>query len=371
MPLKIYFFPFIAEFDSKFSLIKVTTILLIGYLSFFVSRGFEIVEEESNSIERKRELPIINNHRGNFSKRTCKEGDFEDILLVIVFVEIFYDSIPLLERLYRHRFPHIVYCGPTKPPGDQEYKMIVVSMLHGVTAYDCLSTAIRTQPQFTGYLFIRSDLFLNFWSISNLNRSRIWESSEQLGYQVMFEQPRDSWIWWYTPWGLNACEEAYKDLIFLNDAQKRAIIDSKGQEESSWDVENSLNALLWNGRGLNMCYRGFSNLFYIPSEQATAFEKLSTVFQKHQVYMEIAVPTMIKMLDLSEKSEKISGVDIGFIYGEERAQNDGSLFWRYISRNISYIRPVVLTRKYSAEKNSVGMVEVLLNRFNHTNCSNS
>ena len=112
-------------------------------------------------------------------------------------------------------------------------------------------------------------------------------------------------------------------------------------------------------------------MLFRSSEQATAFEKLSTVFQKHQVYMEIAVPTMIKMLDLSEKSEKISGVDIGFIYGEERAQNDGSLFWRYISRNISYIRPVVLTRKYSAEKNSVGMVEVLLNRFNHTNCSNS
>ena len=35
---------------------------------------------------------------------------------------------------------------------------------------------------------------------------------------------------------------------------KRAIIDSQGQEESSCDVENSLNSLLWNGRGLNMCF---------------------------------------------------------------------------------------------------------------------
>lgn len=286
-------------------------------------------------------------------------------------MEILYDSIPLLERLYRHRFPHIVYCGPTKPLEDPKYKMIVIPMLHGVTAYECLSTAIRTQPQFTGYLFIRNDLFLNFWTISNFNRSRIWESSDQLGNQVMFEQPRDSWIWWYTPWGLKACEEAYKDLIYLNEGQKRAIIDSNGQEESSWDVENTLNALLWNGRGLNMCYRGFSNLFYIPSEQAMAFEKLSAVFQKHQVYMEIAVPTMIKMLDLTDKSERLSGVDIGFIYGEERAQNDDSLFWRYISRNISYIRPVLLTRKYSAEKNSIGMVDVLLNRFNHTKCLDS
>ena len=37
-------------------------------------------------------------------------------------------------------------------------------------------------------------------------------------------------------------EEAYKDLIYLNDAYKRAIIDSQGKE-SFWDVEDSLNAL--------------------------------------------------------------------------------------------------------------------------------
>ena len=49
-------------------------------------------------------------------------------------------------------------------------------------------------------------------------------------------------------------EQAYKDLIYLDDAYKRAIIDSQGQE-SFWDVEDSLNVLMWNGRGLNMCFR--------------------------------------------------------------------------------------------------------------------
>ena len=38
-------------------------------------------------------------------------------------------------------------------------------------------------------------------------------------------------------------EETYKDLIYLNDAYKRAIIKSQGREEISLDVENSLNAL--------------------------------------------------------------------------------------------------------------------------------
>ena len=37
-------------------------------------------------------------------------------------------------------------------------------------------------------------------------------------------------------------EETYKDLIYLNDAYKRAIIESQGQEQISLDVKNSLNA---------------------------------------------------------------------------------------------------------------------------------
>lgn len=318
-----------------------------------------------------RELQNNNDHGGIYSKVTCKNDKFEDILLVIAFVELLYDSIPYLDQLYRHRFPNIVYCGPANSLEKREYSIIFVDMLHGVTAYECLSAAIRTDPGFAGYLFMENDLFLNFWSIANFNRSRIWESSEQLGNQVMFQQPRDTWIWWYTPWGLKACEQAYKDIIYLNNGYKRAIIDNK-EQESSWDVENSLNALLWNGRGRNKCYRGFSNLFYIPSQHADAFEKLSVVFQKHQVYIEIAVPTIIRMLDLSEKAELLPGVNLGSIYGEERAQNDDNLLWRHLTPNISYIRPVVLRRKYSAVSRTTGLMEVLLNRlsrYNNTGCS--
>jgi len=338
-----------------------------GYLFIYISPVLD-TDEGSILIDQKRELQNSFNRGGSYSERNCNQDKFDEILLVIAFVEFLYDSIPYLEKLYSHRFPNIVYCGPVKAPKEGQYKLIVVSMLHGVTAYECLSAAARILPQFTGYLFMRNDLFLNIWSIANLNRSRIWQSSERLGNQVMFQQLRDSWIWWYTPWGLKACEEAYKELIYLNDAYERAIIDSKGQEESWWDVENSLNALLWNGRGLNMCYKGFSSLFYIPSKHAVTFGKLSALFQKHQVYMEIAVPTMIKMLELSEKTEQVTGVDIGALYGEERALKDDSLFWRHFSPNISYIRPVILTRNYSVPSKPSGVVEVLLKWLNHIDC---
>ena len=324
-------------------------------------------------MEQKRELQNSYGDGGNYSEITCNPSKYEHVLLVIAFVEILYDSIPYLEQLYRNHFPNIVYCVPAKPAEKLEYPVVVVEMLHGVTVYECLSTAIRTKPGFAGYLFMRNDLFLNFWSIAKLNRSRIWESAGQLGNQVMFQQPRETWIWWYTPWGLNACEQAYKDVIYLNDVYKRAIIDNK-EQKISWDVENSLNALLWNGRGENKCYRAFSNLFYIPSKHAGAFEKLSAVFQKHQVYMEIAVPTIIRMLDLIEKVEQLPGINLGSLYGEERAQNDDRLLWRHLSTNVSYIRPVVLRHKFASDKRTPGIIELLLNRLNrytYTGCSDT
>lgn len=340
--------------------------LLTGNL-IYILQGTEKFSVELSGI--KRDFREIHGQHPNNGKTNCQKDQFEDTLLVIAFVEFIYDTIPYLEKLYRHQFPNIVYCGPEKSSADKlEYTIIFVDMLRGVTVYECLSVAMRSYPGFAGYLFIRNDLFFNFWNVANYSRSRIWESSEQLGNQVMFEQPRDTWIWWYTPWGLQACEGAYKDVVYLNDEYKRAIIDKKDQE-FSWDVENSLNALLWNGRGANMCYRGFANLFYIPSEHVTAFERLSFIFQKHQVYMEIAVPTIIRMLELSEKTKKLSGIDLGSLFGEERAQNDDSLLLRYLRSNVTYIRPVVHRRKFSAESRTASLIHALVNRLNQFNQS--
>ena len=235
-------------------------------------------------------------------------------------------------------------------------------MQHGVVAYECLGRAIRISPGYKGYLFIRNDLFLNYYKVAGLNRTRIWESAElQSGSQVMFEQPRESWIWWFTPWGLKACERAYRELISLNALYKRDSLDKGGRMEP-WDVENALNALLWNGRGKYKCYRGYSQLFYIPAKYATAFEQMSAIFQKHQVYMEVAVPTVIRMLELRAESIPVAGVDITSLYGEERALSDTSLFWRHYDPHMSYVRPAVLKPGSRADADSE-ILEFLLSRL--------
>ena len=306
-----------------------------------------------------------------YYKRTCDEKTFDDILLVIAFVETCYDSIPNLERLYRKHFPNILYCGPAKPQNENGYNIVVVPMLHGVLVYECLSEAIREHSDFQGFLFVRNDVFINFWSLARFDKSRIWENSGQLGSQVMFHQPRDSWIWWYTPWGLKACEKAYRDLIYFNDVYRRALIDNRDQKEGYWDVEASLNALLWNGRGLYRCYRGRSNVFHVPSRYATVFEKMSAIFQKHQVFMDIAVPTMIRMLDLTERIEQLTGVDVGDFYGEEKARMDDTLFWRHFVPNTSFIRPIILLYQNNTKSKIDSFIGNLISRLNDIRCFKS
>ena len=183
---------------------------------------------------------------------------------------------------------------------------IVIPLKHGLLAYECLAAAARRFLRFKGYLLTKDDTFLNLWKIAELDRTRIWTNSANLGDQRMFSMVRDQWIWWSTPWGLPACENAYKDLVHLNELHKLQTRE-KVNNPLTWDVENSLNALLWNGRGSYHCFRSSTNVIYIPRTFSFVFERLSSVFYKHQVFMDIAVPTIVRMLQLEGKIVRLQG----------------------------------------------------------------
>ena len=263
-----------------------------------------------------------------------------DILLVAAVLKSdSYAQIPLLKSIYGQYFSNIIFCGSFDPPSDANYNLIVIPLKHGLLAYECLAAAARRFLRFKGYLLTKDDTFLNLWKIAELDRTRIWTDSANLGDQRMFSMLRDQWIWWSTPWGLPACENAYKDLVHLNELHKLQTRE-KVNNPLTWDVENSLNALLWNGRGSYHCFRSSTNVIYIPRTFSFVFERLSSVFYKHQVFMDIAVPTIVRMLQLEGKIVRLQGTDIGRIYGDERAQENLKYFWKHFDYNATYIRPV-------------------------------
>lgn len=264
----------------------------------------------------------------------------KNVLLIISYVDITVEKIAAINDLYSDRFPNILFCGSKTLEISSKTKILVLHLLRGMTAYSCVAGAIQSYPNYKGYLFIKSDVLVNFWRLSELDITRIWQTPTLSG-QAMFEQSRDPWIWWYTPWGLKACEKAYKRIIFLNSLNKKMSknindVDSK----TTWEIENSLNALLWNGRGRYLCYRSDANIFYIPSKYANEFEKMSRIFADYRVFMDIAVSTIIAMLELKEKNVILSGEDLGMIFGEERVTWDTKLFLERLNSSFSFMRPL-------------------------------
>lgn len=294
----------------------------------------------------------------------CNTEAMKDVLLVITYIDITSEKMLALEDLYKNNFPNILFCGSNSPETGSKSKILTYDIQHGITAYACLAGAIKDYPKHKGYLFIKSDLFVNYWTIAELDPHRIWQT-RILGNQAIFEQSREQWIWWYTAWGLKACEKAYKKMVYLNSVDKLESRDDQHKEESNWDIENSLNALLWNGHGRYHCYHGDANIFYIPAKYAVAFERMARIFEEFGVFSEIAVSTIIKMLELQEKNIFLEGVDLGKIYGEERAAWDSALFMDSLNSSRAYVRPLFAKDSGYYE---ISVREILTTTGNQKNC---
>ena len=309
-------------------------------MSYYFSPGF--LDKSFNAVTRWH-FRFASFGDDNSSSQVCHYKAMRDVLMVISYVEITFEKISAIEDLYSERFPNILFCGAKRPETGSRTNMMVINVQRGITAYGCLAGALKSYPKYKGYLFIKSEVLVNFWRLSELNFARIWHTPTLSG-QAMFEQSRDPWIWWYTPWGLKACEKAYKRIIFLNSLEKRKAktvddVDSK----STWEIESSLNALLWNGRGRYRCYRGDANIFYIPAKYANEFESMAQIFSDYGVFMDIAVATIITMLELKEYNTLLDGTDLGMLYGEERATWDTRLFLEHVNSSLSFIRPLFPT----------------------------
>ncbi|XP_048588045.1 uncharacterized protein LOC116621512 isoform X2 [Nematostella vectensis] len=313
--------------------------------------------------------PDINSTSNNYTAepKPCKLNAMANVLLIIAFMDTSYHKISVLEKLYREHFPNIVYCGPQKARTLEGLEILVAHVQHGITAYNCITGAMDLHPHHKGYLFIKSSVFVNYWRLAELDLNVLWRES-MLSGQTMFEQSRDPWIWWYTPWGLKACEKVFKRMIAINAEGKARRTKQKDalKQNVDLDVQNSLNALLWNGRGSYKCYYGNSNVIYIPGKLVPGVQALLGLFEEFQVYVDITLATVIQMLELDHKVVQLQGVDLGAMYGEERASRDRSLFWSHLNSSVVYTKPLGVPATARGQSLAGSLLERMRNKENCT-----
>lgn len=276
---------------------------------------------------------------------SCLKNAFKEVLLVVVYNYPFYDSVPHLVALYKPAFPHLLFCGP---PDDTERSDILnVDIIRGFLGYECLGRAIRKYPGYKGYFYISDDVLLKYWNFPNFDRGKIWESSSIRSNPVN-ESPSTEWYWWASRYGLENCRRALGDVA--NITLKKTKLNGK----------YLLNTLLKNSGGILRCFGSRSDVLYIPQKHANAFSILSNTFYKQKVFLEIAVPTISRLLELSENITRLPGYYIPGKRGDPRV-SDSRFFWYlyFPHKEYSFIHPFKLHREELDSKFNLVMLKFI------------
>ena len=297
-----------------------------------------------NYVLMRKELLAVHND----SKSSCLRDAFSDIVLVIVYHYPLYSSIPTLTALYKNAFPTTMFCGPQRT---KNYTVEAVDVNKGYFAYMCMSRAMEKYPGYAGYLQISDDVLLNYWNLVGLDRDKIRVYPR---YPIAIK----GWYWWNSKWGVKTCQKAFNEIWAVRKSSKNEWLPNKTSSTSVYKKVHSRDPL----RGINgstdlfkksenwalLCDRGRSDIFYIPGKFADAYKKLSRIFHKHQTFLEIAVPTMCRILEKAENFEFIRGVYLSGYSTDGQAD----IFWKkYDKTRLVFIHPFKLSFKHDGALN--------------------
>jgi hypothetical protein len=199
---------------------------------------------------------------------------FDDILLIINFNHPYYNNIEFLKEIYSPYFRNIVFYGEKKEPG-----VHAVAHHYGWFVHKAIRHAMKKWPNYKGYICCQDDCLMNFWNLTRLNKKKIWFHTF---WTASLSCPQMDWVWWQYPCGHEASQEAYRKL------------PAKALKNLQANVGPGNFAFTW------------ADFVYIPGKYRKDFIKISNCFSDPDVFIEIAIPTILLCLDRKEKMEKIN-----------------------------------------------------------------
>ncbi|XP_078382356.1 uncharacterized protein LOC144665051 [Oculina patagonica] len=316
-------------------------------------------------------LPTRSRQPNKTASKPCLKNAFKDILLVIVYNYPFYDSIPHLVALYKPAFPNLLFCGPPgttarafhnnlwKALTTAHPDILMINIIQGFLGYECLGRAIREHPGHKGFFYISDDVILKYSNFPDFDGNKFWESN-RITTSPASGPASNGWYWWNTRYGLTNCRRALEDV---------AKMTLKGKKLNGAHL---LYTLLKNGNGTLLCFGGRSDVLYVPQKHATAFSILSKMFYKQQVFLEIAVPTIYRLLVRNQNIALLPGYYLPGKVGDPPV-SDSRFFWHlYFPHNeFHFIHPFKLHREGIDSKfNLVMMKYILINKIKTlTNCT--
>ncbi|GFR79846.1 hypothetical protein ElyMa_000565600 [Elysia marginata] len=252
--------------------------------------------------------PYVLDHRDNSKVR--------DIALVLIFYDSsIYNNIIFLEDLHRKYFNQIIYCGPNASHFTSFYaefkrpiSYVEVPNTRGFVAHDCLTRAMMINYQVSGFLEIADDVILNTWTLGSIPRDRFWFQME-LRIASRFQQMMQDFAmtfpvpWW--PWTTDNQKWGAKALAGVWDLLTQ--VRTNGSVAAQKTVHDFLEMLQHNsGKPENFFYSS-SDIFYVPVIFRRSWTFLGEIFVQNNVFLDIAVPTLMNGIDLTGNIIRMDG----------------------------------------------------------------
>ncbi|RUS86837.1 hypothetical protein EGW08_005374, partial [Elysia chlorotica] len=254
---------------------------------------------------------------------------FQDVLLIIIFHYPYYRNLRYTEAAYRPAFPNIAYCGPQievfkKHSEDigRNLTFIEADLDRGRLGYVCLLKAMQAAFRVTGYLVIGDDILLNFWSFGDgFNKSSIWIPSGRV-FPLNITQPNGSikWYWWKSKYGKSALTSATYELSKTDPPSGIVSLQELRQNmyQSTGNEDTILHAEI--------------DIYYVPSRFAPDVIWYFSVFLKHRLFLEIAVPVVLYGLQPRSTIVNITG---NILWNEDRHQP-----WTFFNPQHQFLHPM-------------------------------
>ena len=173
--------------------------------------------------------------------------------------------------------------------------------------YECMVYAILKNSHCKGFLFssARNNERLEVDNVLQSERNKIW-----YGKRNNTQQVKDSFHdKQFSSNEIRICKMVFQELAQLHHGGFE-IYDYKKHLNTSWqrpwNTEIALNALLWNGKGKFRCFNEEVEMFYVPFMYRERFLSVASVFIKLKIPDIIAVPMILKSLDLESTFVQIS-----------------------------------------------------------------
>eukprot|EP00794_Sanderia_malayensis_P014167 gene14167-15646_t len=283
-----------------------------------------------SSIEPKecKQTLIINKDGG--------ERPLGSVLLAINFNHPFYENVPVILKFYRPIFQKYVLCGPEfdKTGRFDIIKIPQPKKEYGFYGYQCLVEAIRRNNKgYSGYFYVNDDMIVNWWNFLQLDKTKIWFGNKKFQFEngghahghVMGAKP--------SPWSRtkadcgNRCSQTFASM----------------EQSTRFNNTGIFQTYFKNSGNKRICIGGLSDVFYIPARLAAKYQLVAQAFYENLVFLEVAVPMSLVLLDDISNMVFFEGLYLQVKYGWSDWTLNTDIAWKEYNYDVYFLHPYKLT----------------------------